>query len=321
MSGDSPRLGNVVPPSPTIWPVYNGDNSASAPTGNFLIAGVMNAEFTMASGTFAMGGGAVYLGYGNTTTGGFTGTWTHNGGTFAGAGRAFDIGRYSGATGRLIMNGGQINAASMSVGRIAGAAGHVEMYGGTITVTGGFNLSSEVGATSTLTMVGGQINCGSSEWAYNGYSTISIRDAVFYANNFVSLNNAKNAKAYATIGSGAVVDADKLVFAKCDVVIEAGGLMQARGLNTGTDAPVTVLSNGRIDLQGGLLKLHHYDPPSFYSYIDQWITEGRIYTTLPGHWVTYDYDYDTEFISIYAVPEPAGLVLILTGAALLRRRR
>lgn len=89
-SGDSPRLGVSASFSPTLWPHYNGDNSASPTTGAFLIAQVMNAWFYMVGGT-NLHDSWVNLGNG----GGFTGYWIQTGGTFANPGRQFSIGNAS----------------------------------------------------------------------------------------------------------------------------------------------------------------------------------------------------------------------------------
>lgn len=327
VAGDQARLGIVNPPNPTIWPIYDGDNTV-APytpmTANFLIAQVQDAWFTMAGGNFSHGGN-IYLGNGN----GFTGNWTHNNGAFSAAGKTFNVGSAQGSTGNLTMNNGSISVAGLNVANAAGSTGNLTVNGGTINVSGSFKTSVALPVTgppafpasvSTFSMYGGQINCNSAEWAYHGISTILIQNATFYSDTYVSLNNAKDAKAYLTVGDNGVVDADWINFAKCEVAIQEGGLMQARGLVT-TGSPVSVLSNGKIDLQGGELKIHHTDPSSYQSFIDQWISENRIYTTLPGQYVTYSYDYETEYFTLLAVPEPASLGLLMLGAAMLLKRR
>lgn len=286
VSGDSPRIGIAATPVPTIWPVYNGDNSASPTTGAFLIAGAMDAWFGMAGGTFVHNS---WTNLGQDK--GWTGTWTQTDGTFNAAGRDFTIGNIGGANGVLNMSGGTIN-----VGR--------------------FRTSNEAGTKSTVNLTGGRIACDTADWAFHSNSTLSIQDATFYSAGTIGINVAKDATAFVTVGGGGLVDADKIDFASCDVAIQAGGVIQARGLVSST--PVSILSAGRIDLQGGLLRIANDNSLN----VQGWIDGGRLVTTLPGYSVAYSYDAGTNYTSVFAaIPEPTSVLLLVVGAGLLRRRR
>jgi hypothetical protein len=145
--GDSPRLGVVNPPSPALWPEYNGDNSTTPTTGAFTISQVMDAYFTMSGGTFIHSNN-VNLGNGA----GFSGSWTHNGGNFIAASNTFAIAPAASSAGSLTMNGGSITVKTLNLGQGASATGNLTINTGLFFAYGYANLnnSSKTGSGANL---------------------------------------------------------------------------------------------------------------------------------------------------------------------------
>ncbi len=261
-SGDTPRLGINASFTPTLWPHYNGDNSASPTTGAFLIASVREAWFYMESGTNRHDSW-VNLGNG----GGFTGHWIQAGGTFNNSGRQFSVGESS------------IGDFQMSAGWL---------------VTGDFRLSTTAtGAGTGLISGTGWVEAGQAQIGMFNTGTLTLQDAGrLQLGGSLYLGNAANSAVGTLNLLGGKVYADTLVF------------------NTAAS---------RIRLDGGMLELGGDESANASS----WLSDGYLYTTLPGAAINWAYDSANDRTTfIAAVPEPGGLGLALGGGlALLAFRR
>lgn len=285
--GDTPRLGvNDAKGIPTVWPVYNGDNSTNPTDGAFLIGKVRNAQFTMQSGTMVHNSW-VNIGNGGV---GIMGEWFHNGGEFDNrtAGTQFTVGDTS--VGYLEMNDGLLQAGLFRVSGNNGGTGSVVMNGGEI-------LSNEVQI--------GIVNAG----------LVTINNGDFITtDNDGGTGDMYVSNASSIILNGGEIDVDDELF------MDSGSSVQ---INTGakieTDKLVFNDSASSIDLAGGTMK---FRSSSMQPLVDDMISSGLLVTSIPDYFVVWELDEDNDVI-VYAsdVPEPATLALIGIGGMLLRKRK
>jgi hypothetical protein len=148
---DSPRMGIAAGITPTIWPHYNGNNSAnpsgSAAGTSFLVAKVVEAWYYMESGVNRHDG-LVNVGNG----GGFTGHWIQTGGLFVNntlnAGRIFAVGETS--TGDFQISGGQLTVGEFRFSTSATGFGNGLISGNGVVQTGGARIGDYNTATLTI---------------------------------------------------------------------------------------------------------------------------------------------------------------------------
>ncbi len=260
-AGDTPRLGvNDSKGIPTVWPVYNGDNSASPTDGAFLIGKVRNAQFTMQSGLMVH---QSWVNIGNGTAG-IKGEWFHNGGTFDNltAGTQFTVGDSS--EGYLEVTGGSLQAGFLRVSGNAGGSGNVYLTGT------------------------GEIIAGLASIGIVGDGSMTMDAGLFDVDTTLTMGDATNSTIGSLFLNGGEIKADNLVFST---------------------------AGSSIDVAGGTIKL--YD--DLTTDVDTWISDGNLYTSIPGNIVDYYLEEDGDIV-IYSVPEPATLALLGIGGVLLRKR-
>ena len=80
-------------------------------------------------------------------------------------------------------------------------------------------------------------------------------------------------------------------------------------LNINSNSQITIAEMGQL--------IVHTD---LGSKVEDFGSQGRIVAEA-GKWLDYAYDWDNELLTVTAVPEPASLLLVVLGGALIRRRR
>lgn len=251
----------------------------------------------------------VYTGDNSTSppTGAFTiaqvmNAWfTMASGVFTQASGTINLGNGGGYTGTWTHNGGSFTAqgSSMQIAPVANAIGNLTLNSGSITVNV-LNVGTGAGSIATLT----------------------INSGLVYVNGTTTLNNSDKSGASATvlIGNGGIFDGNKMDFNKATLTILSGGVLRLRGV--GQTVPLSIRSDNVVNLAGGDLYVGiDYTGTGL---VEGWIANGRLTTSLPGHYVTYSYDSLLGFTRIYAVPERGTLGLFTLGGIglmLLRRRR
>ncbi len=287
-NNDTVRIGDSTAYSPDFWPVYNG-TMIYPTTGQIRIGYVKDASFTMAGGTYIHNS---WVSMGRDGTG--VATWYHNGGTFFAENRQFTVGSSNALGSTLYMKDGLLHVGDYRMAAGATELGYTIVNGGEIRAN---QMQLGMLGVGNLQMYGGSMN-------------------TLYAINIGSANTTGST--YANIYGG--------VFKAGTLELYRGSMQIFGGDVYGLDAlaPMNLRSQATVNIAGGTLWLNGDQRAN----VADWISNMRLFTSIPGYAIIAEYDTGENYTKIYAgvIPEPSGIFALAAGitgvcGALLRRRK